>query len=106
MLPLKLAFFQAATAAAMLHAADFQFSPAQVDEIDTRLTSARRDKNYTPVYDYVLQCTTDDLGTSSERPKADVDKSVWQWMQGAKKVNGNSNDYFSQFIRDFTKEQY
>ncbi len=110
-LPLALVLLQVATALTKLFASDFQFSPAQIDEIHARLTTAKANQKYGPVYDYIFQSITDDIGTDDERPKTDaisgrVNKSVWLWVRGAKGVNADSSDFFSQFIRDYTKEQH
>ena len=61
---------------------------------------------YTPVYDYIYSAisTTDING--HDIAESGVDKSVWEWVKGARQVNADDGSYFSDFIRDYTSTQY
>lgn len=77
-----------------------QLSVSQVASLTTLRDAARVDENWTPVYNYIRSVITD-----NGAPKAGVDKSVWQWFEGAVKVNSSDGSFFSDFIRDYSEQQ-
>lgn len=82
------------------------FNSTQLDEITRILAVEVPDSNgtYAPLYDYIYSQITDPV--LLDEPLDGVDKSVWLWVKGAIGVNSNDNEYFSDFIREYTSQQY
>lgn len=91
----------------------YSFSQSQIGILTTLYGTADSSGNWSPVYQYIYDQITDyqevwagNVMRIEETPKANVDASVWQWVAGARGVNSDDGEYFSDFIRDYTTRQY
>ncbi len=65
--------------------------------------------SYYNVYSTIFDMISD-IGPGSEKIPASTltadEINVWLWLRGAMQVNANDGSYFSDFIREYTAEQY
>lgn len=113
--------FMAAAISMSANAQEAEFSPEQIEYMEEELVAEAlkaeelgQEDPFVPVYQYIFNEITDveeiidpiNGLTLIRTPKEGIDKSVWEWVRGAKQVNGNENGFFPQYIRNYTAEQY
>ena len=84
----------------------FQFTQAQLDEIRELRDAGPVGGNYSHVYLFIFNQLSDLNGDGDPIPKTGVDKDVWLWLRGAADVNADAGTFFSDFVREYTKEQF
>jgi Ca2+-binding RTX toxin-like protein len=91
----------------------FPFNPTQLTELQSALNSARATVSanpnavgaYSSAYQLVFSMITNTDTQGNQTPKSGVDPAAWVFIRGVADVNAGVGDY-SEFIRNYTKEQY
>ncbi len=95
----------------------FMFNQTQINEIQTLYTAAlgatdaqrSTGELHTALYQYIFEQISDVDSNGNYIPKSTLtseEQSAWLWVEGAIGVNSNDGEFFSDFIRDYTAEQY